>query len=247
MILGGVLLLWFALLVVLGFAYGGSRGERIAERLGEAVKGEGGVEGSDLALVRGRLSVEQLRVRRDDEVGKLALDISELRCELPPVGIALFDSECRELVLDGLALDVSTFDVFRVQRPKRPPMRAREVTIENATIGVPLETGRVDIKLAYIIAGPTVFKTPVSWLFELRGLRATVTMPLGTVELAYLNGVLVAWGGIFTTPLVLAVPPPALDPADDNRAELARIVGWGKALAKRVLKENLKSLMRQPL
>ena len=245
--IAGLFAVWIVVLVILGLAVGGSRGEGIAARLGEAVKGEGSVDATDLALVRGHLAIDRLSIRRADEVGTLSLDIGELRCELPPLGYALVDSECRRLVLVGLALDVSTFDVFRVQRPKRPPMRAREVTIEGATIGVPLDKDRIEVKLELVEAGPTVFKTPLSWIFELRALRAVVTSPLGTVDVTYANGLLVASGGVFTKPLVMAVPLPERNEDDDNKAELARIAGWGKALAKRALKENIKALMRQPL
>jgi hypothetical protein len=125
-------------------------------------------------------------------------------------------------------------------------MRAREVTIEGASIRVPLEADTVEVKLEYVEAGPSVFKTPLSWIFELRALRAVVTSPLGVVDVTYANGLLVASGGVFTKPLVMAVPLPERDDGDDNKAELARITGWGKALAKRALKENLKGLMRQP-
>ena len=243
----GLFAAWIVVLVILGLAVGGARGESIASRLAEAVKGEGTVDGSDLALVRGHLAVDRLSIRRADEVGTLSLDIGELRCELPPLGYALVDSECRQLRLVGLVLQISTFEVFRVQRPKRPPMRAREVTIEDATIRVPLEADRVEVKLEFVEAGPSVFKTPLSWIFELRALRAVVTSPLGVVDVTYANGLLVASGGVFTKPLVMAVPLPERNDDDDNKAELARITGWGKSLAKRALKENLKSLMRQPL
>jgi len=38
-------------------------------------------------------------------------------------------------------------------------------------------------------AGETIFKTPLSWLFALQALRATIELPAGiTLELAYDHG-----------------------------------------------------------
>lgn len=244
MLLAGVIALWFVLVIVLGFVVGDERGRNIATRLGEAVRGEGTVEETNLALVRGWLAVDRLAVRRDDEVGKLSLDIGELRCELPPLGFAIFDRECRELALSGLALEVSTFEVLRVQRPKRPPIRTRSVLIEDAKVVVPSENGRVEVRLAFATADATTFKTPLSFIFQLRELRATVVSPLGTVEVAYMHGLLVAWGGFLTKPIVIALPLPEQNLDDDPKAELARIVGWGRALVKSVVKQQLKSLFR---
>src|SRR5205814_6480593 len=118
---------------------------------------------------------------RDDSVGRLHLDVDEISCDLPPLGIAMFDRECRDLELHGLRLDVSTFAVFRFQRPKRPPIRARRVVIDDATFTfaptalIP-SIGRVEITIAHAEAGPSVFRTPLSWLLALRALRATIAL-----------------------------------------------------------------------
>src|SRR4051812_9501526 len=97
LIVAGVVAAWLILLVVLGLLRGGRIARGVADRLGESLQGTATFEGSDLSLVRGRLELERVTVRRDDAIGQLSLDVAGVRCELPPLGLALVDRECREL------------------------------------------------------------------------------------------------------------------------------------------------------
>src|SRR5215212_2134682 len=134
MIGGAVVGGWLIALVILGAAFGGSRASRVAERIGESLQAEATVGDHDLALVRGRFSFDHLRVARDDVVGKLALDVGSVRCELGPLGVALLDSSCRELAINKLRLSLSTFALLKLRKPKRPPIRAGAVVIEDAEL-----------------------------------------------------------------------------------------------------------------
>lgn len=240
MFLAGLFGLWLVVLAVLGVVYGGDRGHAVARRLGESLRAESTLEESNLALVRGWLALGQLRARREDEVGSLALDVGELHCELPPVGLALLDSECRALVLARLKLEVSSLAMFRVERPKRPPIRAGAFALEDAHLVLPLKVGSLDIHLDHALAGETTFKTPLSWVFALERLRATVKLPLGTVDVAYVDGMLVVWGEglLFPKPVVLPLVLPVRDPDDDPKAELARITQWGRTLVDALLEAS---------
>lgn len=240
MFLAGLFGLWLVVLAVLGVVYGGDRGHAVARRLGESLRAESTLEESNLALVRGWLALGQLRARRQDEVGSLALDVGELHCELPPVGLALLDSECRALVLARLKLEVSSLAMFRVERPKRPPIRAGAFALEDAHLVLPLKVGSLDIHLDHALAGETTFKTPLSWVFALERLRATVKLPLGTVDVAYVDGMLVVWGEglLFPKPVVLPLVLPVRDPDDDPKAELARITQWGRTLVDALLEAS---------
>lgn len=240
----GLVAAWLAALLLLGVVVGGRKGRAIADRLGESLHGEATVDGSELALIRGRLEVDGLRVRRDGPTGTLALDVGELRCELPPLGLALFDGACRELALDGFALDVSSFDVLRVPRPRHEPIHAGAVAIAGAVLKFPIAGGRGEVRLD-ARAAATTFKTPLSWVLALDALRATLVLPQGTIEVAYRGGVLVVSGGLFTEPIALAVVPPRAAPDDDATAELRRIVGWGRGVVAELMKRQLDHVLRR--
>src|SRR5262249_52760228 len=149
---------------------------------------------ADLALVRGRLVLDNFAVRRDDAIGHLTIDVARIRCELLPMGLALVDSECRELAVKGTKLEVSTAALFKIKNPKRKPGRAEHVVIDDATLVfspsafVP-DLGKIAIHIEHAESGPTTFRTPLSWLLNLEQLRATLDLPAGiTVQLAYADG-----------------------------------------------------------
>lgn len=234
-----------------GAAYGDRYAERVADRVGESLQAASTVEEGELSLVRGRLALAGIRARRDDDVGRLALDVSEVRCEMLPLGLALADRTCRELAITGLRLDVSTPAVFKVKRPKRAPIRADSVVIEDAVLELS-PTGdagvaRVSVKLERADAGATTFKTPLSWLFALRTLRASVATALGSFELAYDEGELrVSGGPVGSGAIVLSIVLPIADPADDPHAELQRIVAFGREVMDRVVKQRITRLLGTP-
>ncbi len=253
LIAGAVFAIWIVGLVILGFALSGKYGEQVASRIGESLQAESTIEGADLAFVRGRLQLDGLRVRRDDSVGKLALDVPSVRCELAPLGLLLVDRQCHDLEVRGVRLEVSTFALFKLNRPKRPPIRAQRVVIEDAVLAfspsalVP-SIGQTRITIEHAEAGPTVFKTPLSWLFALRTLRASIDLPGVSVKLTYANGIFTAAGNIFgAKPVAFPVTLPAADPADDGRAEVAKLVQLGPELAKRLIEQKAEDWLESKL
>ena len=235
---GGLVVLWLVALLVLGFVLGERTATRVSDRLAESLQGSGGIADHDLALVRGNLRVAQLEVRRDDTVGKLDLTIAEIECDLLPLGLALFDRDCGELAIRGLRLEVSTFALFEVRRPRRTPFRAGGITIENATLvrspsGPVPSLGKTELRIHHAHAGATTFKTPLSFLFALESLRATLALPGGLgVEVSYAHGQLVVSGGMFgSEPVTLPVKLPVADLADDPRAEMKKLVAFARQVA----------------
>ena len=126
--------LWLVALLVLNIALIGRTERRVAERLGDSLQATATIERGDLALIRGRMDLDGLAIRRDDVVGHLAIAAGSVRCELPPLGLALIDRDCRGLVVRGTRLEVSTAALFKLQRPKRPPLRARSGVIDDARL-----------------------------------------------------------------------------------------------------------------
>lgn len=252
-IVGGVLALWLVALVIIGVLYGSRAGNRVATRVGESLVAEATVEESNLALIRGHLELDGLEVTKND-LGHLALDVEQIRCELPPLGLALVDHECRDLIVKGVRMDVSAAAVFQLKRPKRPPLHVRAVHIADATLAFAPSAfapslGRIAVTIDEATAGPTTFKTPLSFLFSLTALTATIELPAGiTVKLAYKDGLLTAAGGIFgKAPVAIPFAIPMPDSAGDAVEEIKQLVALGRDLAERLVARRAEDWLKQKL
>lgn len=250
---GGALAVYLVLLVAGGWVFGGVVKDRVASRLADSLRAEVTIADARLALLRGRVELTGLAVRRSD-VGTLALDVANIRCELLPLGAALISRECRELVIDGVRLEVSTAAVLQLPRPKRPPLHVRHVEIHDAVLvfspsAFLPDLGRIEIRLEYGAAGPTTFKTPMSWMFGMTELRARLDLPAGiTIVLNYRAGVLTASGGLFgATPVELPFVLPVADAADDARAEIGKLVAAWRDAAKALVARRAQDWLRTKL
>ena len=246
--------LWLVALLVLNIALFGRTRRGIVERLGDSLQATATIERGDLALIRGKLDLDGLAIRRDDVIGHLAITAGSVRCELPPLGLALVDRDCRALVVRGTRLEVSTAALFKLQRPKRAPLHARRVVIEDARLefsasALAPSLGRIAIDIERAEAGPTVFKTPLSWIFALEMLRAKVELPADiTLRLSYDGGTLRVSGGILgVTPVELPLAIPVAGLADDPSAEIAKLVELGKDIAQRVVANRAADWLRSKL
>jgi hypothetical protein len=244
-----IVAVWIAALFVFGFILADRTGKRVASRVATTLQAEATFEDVDLGLVGGSLSLEKLRVRRDDIIGKLALDVGAVHCDLPPLGLALVDRTCGELEIRDVTLELSTLALFKLKKPKRTPFRADRVVVENAKLAFePLPGfGRVAIAIERGEAGPTVFKTPLSFLFALRSLRASVELPAGgTLRIDYADGKLRAAGGVLgSTPVELPIALPVITSTDDAQAEIAKLVAFGKDLAERLVAQKAEDWLRK--
>lgn len=250
----GLLAGWLVVLYVLGFALG-SRQERITkQRLAESLHGSVTVADSDLALIRGRWQLGQLALRRDDMIGKLSLDVASVRCELGPLGWALVSRDCGELAVRGVRLEVSSTALFKQKRPRSKPIRAERVVLHDASLSI-LSTavapglGRIDIAIEYAESGPTVLRTPLSWLLTLEQLRAKIAMAAGiTVHVTYDRGVLTASGSLFgSAPVALPIELPVAQTAKDAAEEMHQLVELGKDLAQRLVAKRAQDWLESKL
>jgi len=249
----GAAVLWIVVLVIIGVAFSGRVAGRVTDRVGDSLAATVTVESSNLAMVRGHLELTGFKVRKDD-IGHLSIDVAEIRCELLPLGLALVDRVCRDLVVDKVRLEVSTLAVFKFKKPKKKPLRVRRVEINDAVLTfspsafLP-ELGKVEIKVDYVEAGETVFKTPLSWIFSMKELRATLDLPAGiVVKLHYKDGVLRASGGVFgVAPVELPFSIPITGEGDDAQAEMKKLVQLGKELAEELVEKKAKDWLRSKL
>jgi hypothetical protein len=246
--------LYLAALLVADAALEGRTRRRTAERIAESLQADATIDRGDLALVRGGIDLDELTVRRDDLIGHLALTVAGLHCALPPLGLALIDRGCRELAIRGVRLEISTAALFRLPHPRRPPLRAQHVVIDDARLEFSLsalvpDLGRVAIAIDHAEAGDTTFNTPLSFLFALRALRATIELPAGiTLQLIYELGQLHVAGAIFgATPIALPVALPVADLADDPQAEIAKVVAFGKDLAAQLVTRRAEDWLKSKL
>lgn len=255
LIVTGALALWIVLLVILGSALGSHQERSTRERLSESLHSTVTLGDVDLALVRGRLVIDRLAIRRNDAIGHLAIDVEGVRCELAPFGLALFDRDCRELRVHGVKLEVSTSALFKLPRPpKSEPIRTDRVVIEDASLvflpsAFAPSLGRIEIAIEHAVAGPTVMRTPLSWLFALDELRAKFSLPAGvTVHLGYRRGVLTAAGSLFgSAPIELPIEIPVADGANDAHAEMQLLLQLGRQIAERLVAKRAEDWLKSKL
>lgn len=249
----GVLALWIVFLLVLGFAYSHRAGERVAVRVGESMLATATVEDSNLSMLRGWIEIDGLHVKKDD-LGLLTIDVGHIECDLLPLGLALIDRSCGDLLIDKVRLTMTSAAVLQLKKPKRKPLHADRVVINDAVLTfspsafLP-ELGKIEIRVDYVEAGETTFKTPLSWVFTMRELRATLDLPADiVVKLAYKDGAFTAQGSIFgSAPVTLPVSLPTANSADDAKAEIARLITFAKDLAEDLLERRAKNWLKSKL
>jgi hypothetical protein len=254
--IAGVILVafWAIALLVIDAVVASRTSTQTAQRIGESLQGSGSLAEADVALIRGRLELKQLAVHRDDLVGHLSLTVADVDCELAPLGLALFERDCRELSVRGVRLEVSTAALFQIVHPKQKPIRARAFTIDDAQLtfspsALLPSLGRIQISIDHALSGPTTFVTPLSWIFSLQVLQAHVELPAGlTVHLTYDHGVFGAAGSLFgSTPVKLPLELPVATLYADAHAEITALVKLGENLAEGLVAKRAEDWLRQRL
>lgn len=247
--------LWIVALAILGAVVGGRESRKTRERLGRSLQANVTIATSDLALVRGRLMLDSLAIRRDEAVGHLWIDVGNVRCELLPLGGALFDHDCSELSVRGVKVEVSTAALFKLPPPaKTKPIHTDRLVIDNAHFvflpsAIMPSLGQIEISIDHAVSGPTTLRTPLSWLFSLQVLEAHFALPAGiTLQLSYRMGLLTVAGSVFgSSPVTLPVTLPAADLAHDAHEEMQLLVGVGKDIAERLVAQRATDWLRRKL
>jgi hypothetical protein len=254
LVTAGVFAGWIIVLFLLGFALGSRQERKTTERLAESLQALVTIDTSDLALIRGRWSMERLAIRHDDPIGKLSIDVAGVRCELGPLGWALIDRECSELAVTGVRMEVSSIALFKMKRPKRKPVAADRIVIDDAQLvfsaaAIAPTMGHIEIAIEHAESGPTLLRTPLSWLFTLHELRAQLALPAGiTLHLAYERGVLAVSGSLFgSTPVELPLQLPIATAAKDAHEEMQELVQLGKDIAERLVARRAQDWLQQKL
>jgi hypothetical protein len=253
-VLAAVVAVWIVLLFVLGFVLAGRAADKVTARMTETLQAPATIGDRSLGLVFGSFSFERLAVKRADLTGKLLLEVGEVDCDLPPLGIAFVDRSCSELAVRDVKLELSTVALFQISRPKHTPFHADHVVVDNADLVFSPSAflpslGRIRIKIDHAEAGPTTFKSPLSWLFTLKELRAQFELPAGIeLGIALADGKLVATGTVFgRAPVSIPLVLPRIDSADDARSEIRKLVEFGKDLAEQLVAQKAEDWIRNKL
>ena len=244
----GLAVVWMIALLVIGVVMKARLASRITTHLGEPLAATATVDGFDLALIRGRLDMEKLSIKKGDA---LAIDVADIRCDLPMLGAALVDGDCRTLAIHGMRVKVTAAEAFALRNVNRSPVHARHVVIDDAILEFSPSAflpglGRIAITVEHAEASDTVFKTPLSWIFALEALRAKLELPGGvTATLRYEHGKLALGGALFGSREVeVPFEIPVADLADDPRGELVKLGNLGKDLAERAVEQRAKDFLK---
>jgi hypothetical protein len=240
----GAVATWLAALGIAGLAARGCVGERMRSRLADSLDADVRLGGLDLGLIRGRAVLRDLAIERDHD-GHLHVDVAEIDAGIAPLGAYLWDRDLGRVGVAGVDLDVSGWGVLHIRPPRRPPIRFARLSIDGARLSFAVAEAapawaRMTVTIERAEAGPTVLRTPLSWVFALERLEARLELPgAGPVELRYGAGRLEASGSLFgDTPVSIPVTLPAPEPGHEGRqlatlgadvAErltLARASGW---------------------
>jgi len=249
------LVAWLGVLLILGYVLGSRQERGTKERLAESLHATTSIETSDLALIRGRWQFEQLAVRRDDAAGHLSIDVAQVRCELGPFGWALVDRDCSELALREMRLEVSSIALFKVSHPKHRPLHTDRLVLDQGVFvflptAITPSLGKLEITIEHAESGPTIMRSPMSWVFSLRELRAKAVLGDVTLQLTFSRGVLTVAGSLFAAPVVVPVTLPDASNAQDAADETALLAQFGKDVVQQVITQRaadwLKAKMNAP-
>jgi hypothetical protein len=231
--------IWMVLLVLMGWFGDGCARQRTERRLAGSMKAKVSIGEMDIGLLTGSAELHDVRIEREDR-GVLRMSIRRIDADLPPFGLALVSKRLGEVVVRGVDVQVTAMGVLDLRGASREPVTFERLDLRDAHVkldAVSLLPGvaGLDLTIERAIAGRTTLRTPLSWIFSLRELRATVDLPAGaTATLHYKDGTLRIAGSMFgSEPLELPFAIPVLEPA----RELEQLAEMGRALASELAAE----------
>ncbi len=240
---------WVVGLVVAGYAARGCVVDRTLTRLGESLGAVVTLDDLELSLVRGRVALAGLVIDREHD-GHLHVRIDRIDAGIAPLGAYLWDRELGQVTVQGVDLSVTAWAVLKIKPPRRKPMVMEHLTIDGARVvfaptSLTGNWGRATLEVTRAEAGPTILRTPMSWLFALERLDASLDLPgIAPITLHFADGRLEASGSVFgATPVAIDVVLPVPEPGHEGQ-QLAEL---GTSLAERLALARAERLLRKVL
>jgi len=214
---------YLMVLLIAGWVASERVAETVRDRLAASLDGEARVAHAEVGLVRGEVVVTGVTARREQR-GVLQLAVERLEVDVAPLGAVIFDRTPRALRLSGGHLLISGAGALDgLDHRRRAPLRVGAVELVDSDLTIVATTmwpelARVHLTITRVVAGPTTFRTPLSWVFSLRELAARVELPGGAAfTLTFHDGALSAQGSLFgdipiTVPVSLAYRPGVPEP-----------------------------------
>lgn len=234
--LGGTLAVWLAALALFGWLGAGCQKRRVEARLAARMQATVAIGDLELGLVRGRVGLDDLMIER--EAG-LRLAIDRIDADILPLGLALFRRGAGDVVVRGVDIELSSLAALDSRRGRGPPFHFDSMRIDDADLALSAIRFLPDVTvhLERAVCGATTLRTPMSWLFALRELDATVALPGGaTARLEYADGVIRLSGTLIgDEPIELPFVIPVLEPS----REIEQLAEMGVALAKELGRQLL--------
>jgi hypothetical protein len=242
----GAFVVWLVVLLIGGWVGSGCARDRVADRIAHSMQAKVTIGDASLSLIRGGFTADDLTIVKDAG-GHLRVHVDHVDADLMPLGLTIFDRSIGTLRLRGIQLEASSRAVLEVRDRKRKPIAVDELIVDDVKVSLMPTAllpglGRVDVTVEHGRAGPTVFRTALSWVFGLQELRARLDLPAGiTIRLIYAGGKLSLAGGLFgDTPVEIPFEIPKLDP----EREIDQLIELGKDVLKKATVGRASDLVR---
>jgi hypothetical protein len=243
--LAGAFALWVVVLALFGWLGAECQARKTEERLAKKMRAQVSIGELELGLVTGEIGAEDLRIERE-ELGLFRLAIDRVDIGRWPLGLALLQGGMGDVRVRGVHVEVTALAVLDFRGGEGPPLQFDSLEIRDADVameatGVFPGLARITLHLERAVAGETTLRTPLSWLFALRELDATIELPGGyTARLQYAAGALRLSGTVLGgEPIVLPFEIPVHDPEH----ELEQLRAMGVALARQLVDEAMRRFL----
>lgn len=232
--LGSLAVAYPIVLLVLGFALRGTVEDRVRERLAYMLRADNvEIDDVDVSLLRGRIQLRGVRAERTS-LGTASLRIAELDMRVGAMGLVLFDSDPRSVVIKQAHLELSAMGAATLRRSKGKPLHLDRLEIFDSSIRLVATSlfpsiGKAELSIAHARARDIELHNALAWLYKTELLDASLETT-GDVELGlrYEDAQIVASGSFLgaepiSIPFVWPVPDP-------SKMELPQILLLGKQL-----------------
>ena len=230
---------YLLILIIAGFLLGNCIKARVRARLAESLQADVTIADASVSLLRGKVELRGIRIV-GQRGGTVDITIDRVDAGLAPLGWALINGDPRTVSVRGVDMLLSGRGVLTMRKPARA-LEVDRFELEDVRIAIMPTTllprlGRIDLVIDRAVTDGVALRTGVSWVFALRELVATASLP-GDIDISvgYADQRLSLGGAsLGSRPISFdfVLPEVAAD-----KFEVAQLVDLAKQLAKQLVKE----------